>query len=118
MLDPVRKPVGDKWTHVEEITEPVFDKMIRQAGWHFMWMQGCCSRRGFGQTQEEATDRAVASALKGIQRRFNAAELESVQFTRFPGFHIAHVILRPRQIQRLTSLDADDEKLQLPAFAR
>lgn len=109
-LDPLREPVGDSWTLVEEITAPVFDTMIRQAGWHFMWMQGSCSRRGFGITQEEATHRALVRALKGLTRRFNAAELDSVQVTKYPGFQIANVTIQPRQIQQHTSLDVVDER--------
>jgi hypothetical protein len=107
---PLREPCGDNWTLVEEITAPVFDTMIRQAGWHFMWMQGSCSRRGLGLTPEEATQRALARALKGVARRFNAAELDSVQVTKYPGFYVAKVTLQPRHIQQHTSLDIADER--------
>jgi hypothetical protein len=89
-FNPLREPCGDNWTLVEEITAPVFDTMIRQAGWHFMWMQ--------------------ARALKGVARRFNAAELDSVQVTKYPGFHVAKVTLQPRHIQQHTSLDIADER--------
>lgn len=117
-LDPLREPLGGEWTLVEEITAPVFDTMIRQAGWHFMWMQGSCSRRGFGLTEEEAKHRALARALKGITRLFNAAELDSVRVTKCSGFHIANVTLQPRQIQQHTSLDIADERHPLSVSAR
>ena len=74
-----REPVGEHWTLVEEITAPVFDTMIRQQGWHFLWMHRPSRRRGFGLTREEATERALTGALKGVAKRFNAAELDSVQ---------------------------------------
>jgi len=117
-LDPLREPFGDEWTLVEEITAPVFDTMIRQAGWHFMWMQGSCSRRGFGLTRQEATHRALARALKGLTRRFNAAELDSVRVTKWLGFHIANLTLQPRQIQQHTSLDIADERHPRAVSAR
>jgi hypothetical protein len=117
-LDPLQEPIGDNWTRVEELTSSILDRMIRQAGWHFMWMQGTCSRRGFGLTQESAADRALASALKGIARRFNAAELDSVLVTKYPGFHIAKVTLQPRQIQQHTSLDIYIEKHPLATAVR
>ena len=104
-LDPLREPVGENWTHVEEITAPVFDTMIRQMGWHFLWMHRPCSRRGFGLTQEDAARRALARALKGVARRFNAAELVSIRAAKYPGFHIAKVTLQPRQIQQYTWLE-------------
>ena len=109
-LDPLREPCGDNWTIVEEITAPVLDTMIRQKGWHFMWIVGSCSRRGFGLTQENAAQRALARALAGIERRFNAAELDSIRLTRFLGLHVAKVTLQPRQVTEHSWLDALDAK--------
>jgi hypothetical protein len=63
-LDPVRAPFGDNWMLVEQIGAAVFDTMIRQAGWHLIRMQGSCSRRGFGLTQEDATRRALAQPVQ------------------------------------------------------
>lgn len=117
-MDPLCQPFGETWTHVEEIAATQFDSMVRQAGWHFMWIQGPVSRMGFGLTEEQATHRALASALKGIRKRFNAAELESVHFAKYPGFQVAHVVLQPRQIQQHTSLDVPIETRTAAVFAR
>ncbi len=116
-LNPLLKVVGDNWNLLEEITAPVFDTMIRQAGWHFMWMQGPCSRRGFAFTQEEAIRRALAHALRGIRTRFNASELDSVQITKVVGIHIARVTLHSRQVQRQTSLESSVKLPLRPATA-
>lgn len=116
-LNPLLKSVGDNWNLVEEITAPVFDTMIRQAGWHFMWMQGPCSRRGFAFTQEEAPFRALARALRGIRTRFNGSELDSVQITKVLVIHIARVTLHSRQIQRQTSLESTVKLPLRPAAA-
>jgi hypothetical protein len=113
-LDPLREPCGDHWTHLEEIAAPVFDTMIRQAGWHFMWLQGSCTRKGFGFTAEKATGRALARALNGVTKRFNAAELDSVQVTKYPGFHIANVTMHSRQIQQYTLLETIDGRHPRP----
>lgn len=109
-LDPLREPVGDGWMRVEEIPASVFDTMIRQAGWHFMWILRPSARRGFGITQDAATRRALISALRGVASRFNAAELDSIRISKYPGFYIANVILQSRQIQEHTSLDSVDER--------
>jgi hypothetical protein len=109
-LDPLREPVGDGWMRVEEIPASVFDTMIRQAGWHFMWILRPSARRGFGITQDAATRRALISALRGVASRFNAAELDSIRISKYPGFYIAKVILQSRQIQEHTSLDSVDEQ--------
>jgi len=88
---------------------PVFDTMIRQAGWHFMWILDSCVRSAFGSSRESASTRALTHALDGIAVRFNAAELESVQDTKCFGFHVATVTLQPRQVQQQTSLDCPNE---------
>jgi hypothetical protein len=117
-LDPVREPFGNNWMLVEEIMASVFDTMIRQAGWHSMWMRSPCSRRGFGLTPERATHRAVVRALNAVPRHFNAAELDSVQVVKYPGFSVANATLHPREIQQYTSLDIVDKVHPQPAHAR
>jgi hypothetical protein len=109
-LDPLREPVGDDWMRVEEIPASIFDTMIRQAGWHFMWILRPSARRGFGITQDAATGRALIRALRGVATRFNAAELDSIRVAKYPGFYIANVTLQSRQIQEHTSLDHVDER--------
>ncbi len=93
---------------MDEIPAPVFDTVIRQAGWHFMWLQGACSRRGFGSTRGVATQRALVRALVGVSRRFNAAELDAVHVSKYPGLQVANVTVQPRQIQRHASLSISD----------
>jgi hypothetical protein len=90
---------------VEEIPALVFDTMVRQAGWHFMWLQEASSRRGIGLTEEAATRRALSLALKGVSKRFNAAELDFIQITEYPGFQVANVTVQTLQIQRHASLN-------------
>lgn len=104
-LDPCRQPVSEGWSVVEEIPALVFDTMIRQAGWHFMWLHDASSRSGIGLTEDAAIRRALSGALKGISRRFNAAKLDSVQITQYPGFQIANVRVQTLQIQRHASLN-------------
>ncbi len=98
-LDPCLQPVGEEWSVVEEIPALVFDTMVRQAGWHFMWLQDACSRRAIGLTEEAAIRRALSRALQGVSKRFNAAELDSLQIARYPGFQIARVTVQALQIQ-------------------
>ncbi len=103
---------------VDEIPALVFDTMIRQTGWHFMWLQGRCSRMGFGLTQEAATRRALARALNGISKHFNAAELDCIEITQYPGFQIANVTVQTIQIQQKASLGDSFEQHPQPVPAR
>ncbi len=117
-LDPLTEAVGENWKQVEEITAPVLDTMIRRMGWRFMSLGRLCSRRGFGFTETDAAQRALAGALKRLARRYNAAELISVQTTNSLGLHIAIATLQPRLIQEHTWLDFPDKKLPLAVPAR
>ena len=107
-LDPLREPVGSDWSRVEDLPALVFNTMIRQAGWRFTWIPDSCVRSGIGTSRDSAISYALTRALKGIARRFNAAELDSVQLAQYFGLHIATVTLQPRQIQEQTSQDSAD----------
>jgi hypothetical protein len=101
-LDPLREPVGDRWTLVEEITAADFETMIRQMGWHYEWVDRPCSRKGCGLNEEDAAQHALIGALNRVAGRFNAAELIDVQLKKNLGFRIARVTVQPRQIQQFT----------------
>jgi hypothetical protein len=90
--------------------------MIRRMGWHFLCVLRPFRQKGFGKTEGDSTRRALASGLKRVPRQYNTAELVSVQTRRYPGFHIASVILQPRQIQQFTSLEiaADWHRMIVP----
>lgn len=117
-VNPLKESFCGSWDQVERIEASDFDVMIRRAGWHFMWVQGSCSRRAYGSTEEKATHRALARALRGIAGRFNAAEFGSLRITRFPGFYIANVTMEARQIQQNTSLDIVDDVHSRAILAR
>jgi len=117
-LNPCLRPIDEKWSVVEEIPALVFDTMIRRAGWHFMWLQDSRSRTGVGLTEEAAIRRALLRALRGISKRFNAAELDSLQVTEYPGFQVANIRVQTLQIQRHASLSMLAGQHPLPAQAR
>jgi hypothetical protein len=105
------------WMFVEDTMSAALDLKVRNAGWHFMWLEDACSRRGVGLTATSAIGRATTLALNQIKGRFNAAELDSVSVRKYPGFQIAKVTLHPRQIQQAASLGLVDEMTirQIPA---
>jgi len=108
-LDPLSEPVGDHWARVEELDALIFDTMIRQAGWHFMWIQNSCARRGVGIIRQNAIDRALIRALGSVAGRFNAAELGLLRVSRYLGFRVAKATLHTRHIQERASLGLIDE---------
>ena len=92
------EPFAGGWAHVEQMESRAFDAMIRQAKWHYMWVHGSYSQRGFGRSEETAIRRALERALQSVSPRFNVAEFDSLQISRFPGFYIASVRMNTRQI--------------------
>lgn len=102
-------PFDDSWMHVENEAPAQLDVAVRDAGWHFMWIESACSRLGWGRTDEAASRRAIARALSQLQKRFNTAELGRVRVSRYPGFRIAKATLRMRHIQQDASLGLVDE---------
>ena len=103
--DPPTEHFCDNWDQVQRFAALDFDIMVRQTGWHFVWVQRSSSRLGCGLTEEKAVHRAIARALRGIARQFNAAEFDALRIIRFAGFYIANVTMHARHIQQNTSLE-------------
>ena len=116
-MELIQTRFDQKWMLIENATAATLDARIRNAGWHFMFLQTAHSRHGIGRTAESATSKAMALALEQTDGRFNAAELGLVETTRYPGFHVARATLQTRQIQQSASLGLVDEMVlrELPA---
>jgi hypothetical protein len=97
------------WMSIEDTTSIVLDEKVRTAGWHFMWLADTCSYSGVSRMATSAVNKAIIGALKRIQGRFNAAELDSIKISKYPGFHVAKITLHTRHIQQQTSLSLIDE---------
>jgi hypothetical protein len=108
-LDLIQERFCGTWVSVIDTTAAALDVKVRNEGWHFMWLEGAYSRFGVGRTATSAVDKAMASALARIKDRFNAAELESVSVSKYPGFWVAKIKLYARQIQQQASLSMVDE---------
>ena len=94
----------EKWMSVEDMTAAALDVKIRNAGWHFMWLQDAYSHFVTGGTAESAISKAINLALHQVNGRFNAAELDSINVRKYPCFQVAKVTLYARQIQQDASL--------------
>jgi len=97
------------WMSVKDTMSAALDLKVRNAGWHFMWLADAYSHHGIGLTATTAIDKAITRALSRVKARFNAAELNSVKISKYPGFHIAKITLHSRHIQQQASLGLVDE---------
>lgn len=112
-----QQPFCEGWAEAVGPLVTELDASIRDAGWHFMWIESSHSSRALGRTPESAIHRALVHALEAMKGRFNAAELGSLKVTACLGFQMAKVTLHARHIQKQTSLDRAEERRlrQLPA---
>ncbi len=95
---------GTQWMSVENAAPAQLDLAVREAGWHFMWIESACSRIGWGWSDEAAITRAIVHGLMQCPDRFNAAELSFVRVSSYMGIHIAKVTLHTRHIQPSASV--------------
>ncbi len=117
-IDLVQEQFCEKWMSLADTMAAALDVDIRNAGWHFMWLEGTYSRLGAGRTVESAIGKAVALALNQVNGRFNAAELDSINVRKYPGFLVAKVTLHARHIQQAATLGHLDEMTIQPVPAR
>lgn len=108
-LDLIQEPFSSTWTSVKDTMATTLDLKVRNAGWHFMWLEDAYARFGVGRTAAAAIDKATVRALDRIKDRFNAAELNSVSVSKYLGFRVAKITLYARQIQSQASLSLVDE---------
>jgi hypothetical protein len=95
-----QKPFDTAWTTVENAAPAQLDLAVRDAGWHFMWIESIYSHFGCGATDNAAITRAITRSLTHTPARFNAAELGSVRVSRYFGIHVAKATLHARHIQQ------------------
>jgi len=107
--DLIQEQFRGTWMSVKDTMAAALDVKVRNAGWHFMWLEDAYARFGVGRTAASAIDKAIVSALDRIKDRFNAAELDSVSVSKYLGFRVAKITLYARQIQLQTSLSLVDE---------
>lgn len=108
-LDLRQEPFCEMWMSVDDTSSTILDAKIRTAGWHFMWLADAYSCHGFGSTEASAVTKAITRALGQVKGRFNAAELESIKVSKYPGVQIAKITLHARQIQQQAYLSLIDE---------
>ena len=105
----IQEPFCESWMSLENITTAALQIKVRNAGWYFTLLAEAHSCLGIDQTIESACNKAIALALNKVQQRFSVAELSLLKITKYPGFHIARVVLQTLQIEQHVSLRPVDE---------
>jgi hypothetical protein len=91
------------WMSAGDISSTGLDATLRRSGWQFRWILSGCSRIGCGRTEASAVSHATTRALSRIGDGFNAAEVDLVRVSIYPGFRIARVTAHARQISEIAA---------------
>jgi hypothetical protein len=109
----VTEEFREGWYFVRSGDAHWLDKKIRRCGWHFIRIAEGSIRSGVGQTSQEAIAGALKLALRCLNKRFNAAEVEHIELKMYPWFFLARVTVYPYQIQQSAVLSVSDEAVPL-----
>jgi hypothetical protein len=112
-LNLVTEEFREGWNIVGSGDARWLDEEIRTRGWHFIWIAEGMLRSGLGQTSQEAIAGALKLALRRVSERFNAAEVEHIELTKYPWFVLARVRVYPYQIQQGAVLSSFDRTVPL-----
>jgi len=112
-LNLVTEEFREGWNFVGSGDALWLDKQIRTRGWHCIWIAEGMLRSGVGKTAQEAIAGALKLALRRVNERFNAAEVEHIELTKYPWFVLARVRVYPYQIQHSAVLSVLDEAVPL-----
>ena len=74
-----------------------------------MWISEELLKSGVGRTSQEAIANALKLALRRVNERFSAAEVEHIELKKYPWFFLASVRTYPYQIQQSAVLSVSDE---------
>jgi hypothetical protein len=106
------------WELVRTFDAPRLEKQIAMRGWNFFRIADGTMKTGIGDTSQEAISSALQLALRRISEHFNAVEVEHIELTQYPWFHLARVRVSPFRIQQGEVLPLFDEDVALPIIPR
>lgn len=106
------------WNFVRPGDARKLEKRIQTRGWNFIKVGDGLLRSGVGDTSQEAIAGALKLALRRVSARFNAAEVEHIELTKYPWFYLARVRINPYRIQPDAALSLPEEEGHLSPAPR
>jgi hypothetical protein len=106
------------WNFVENEDARRLEKKILRRGWKCIRLIDGWTRSGVGETLQAAVGNALNLALRQVNPYFNAAEVDRIEWTRYPWFFLARVMVRPYRIQQDALIPVPDDYLPLKTTVR
>jgi hypothetical protein len=82
---------------------------VRSLGWHMVRLAEVDLRSGVGKTGPDAVANALSLALRRLDGRSNAVEVEAVEIVDYPWFFLARLKVVPYSVQQQAALPLDDQ---------
>jgi len=99
------------WNFVENEDARRLEKKIQRRGWKYIRLVDGWTRSGVGETLQAAVGNALNLALRQVNPHFNAAEVDHIEWTRYPWFFLAKVMVSPYRIQQDAIIPVLDDDL-------
>jgi hypothetical protein len=115
-LKPSTEEFREGWSFVNSKDSRLLEKKILRQGWKFIKIVDGWLRSGVGETPQKAIASALNLALREVTPHFNAVEVNHVEWTQYPWFFLARVMVNPYRIQEGALLPVPDKHLP-PATA-
>ncbi len=113
-LTPATEEFLEGWTFMQSEDTHWLDTELRTRGWNLMWIGEGLIRSGVGQTSQDAIASALKLALRRVNERCHAVEVETIQLTMYPWFALAKVEIYPYQIQKGSVLSSLELTVPVP----
>ncbi|MGE0406208.1 MAG: hypothetical protein AB7O65_07910 [Candidatus Korobacteraceae bacterium] len=102
---------SDRWRSVQNLDGSAIDKLIRAAGWSFMFLGEHADATVLGSSSDKNVRRALDRILQQVQsRNFNAVEVTGISQHRCCGVPYVSVRAHPRHIQSSQVLQGDAQR--------
>jgi hypothetical protein len=106
------------WNFVVNKDARLLEKKILKRGWNYIRFADGWLCSGVGETPQSAVGNALNLALRQVNPHFNAAEVDHIEWTRYPWFFLARVMVSPYRIQKDATIPVLDDDLPLRTTIR
>jgi hypothetical protein len=97
------------WFLVRTIDATQLEELIVSSGWTFARLGDRALRVGVGETVKDAVAGALRLALHRVANCLNAVEVEQIELTQYPWFHMARLGICTFRIQQSAVLPSADQ---------
>jgi hypothetical protein len=98
----------DGWNRIRSGGAHRLERKVRTRGWNFIRIADGTLRSGVGETSQKAIASALKLALRRVDARSSAVEVERIELTQYPWFFLARVRVNPYRIQEAAVLPLPD----------